>query len=81
MEDRHGNTTYYYGNAMIQIEEPNPGAAVKVPRRGRMNEMRNRLFLVDVDENGPFVKCTRDCDLDPNMTLEEMDAFVCELID
>ena len=50
-------------------------------RRGRMNEMRNRLFLVDVDEDGPFVKCTRDRDLDPNMTLEEMDAFVCKLID
>ena len=80
-EDRHSNTTYYHGDATIQIEEPNPGAAVKVSRRGRTNEMRNRLFLVDVDEDGPFVKCTRDRDLDPNMTLEEMDAFICKLID
>ena len=80
-EDRHGNATYYHSDATIRIEEPNPGAAVEVPRRGRTNEMRNRLFLVDVDEDGPFIKRTRDRDLDPNMTLEEMDAFVCELID
>ena len=41
-EDRHGNATYYHGDATIRIEEPNPGAAVEVPRRGRTNEMRNR---------------------------------------
>jgi len=43
-EDRDGNPVFFHGDALIRIKRPPAVKVMKVPRRDRTNEMRERLF-------------------------------------
>jgi hypothetical protein len=87
-----GNNAYYHGHATIRVNEPEPGTTIQVPKRGRTNEMRQRMFSMGKFANiekrtkihrpqpaaqEPGEKVIEPCE----MSRKELEAVVVNLIE